>query len=47
LVNQVPLEELDRRFEVIRDISTEDVLALAREHYRPADLLEVVSGKME
>lgn len=47
LVNEVPLEELDRRFEIIRDITCEDVLRLARKYFTPNDLLEVVCGKMD
>ncbi len=45
LVSGISFEELDRKFEVIRQIQPEDVQRLAAQYFRPDELLEVVCGK--
>lgn len=44
LVNELPFSELDRKFDVIRNISATELQLLAQEHFRPDDLLEIVCG---
>jgi len=45
LVSGISFEELDRKFEVIRQIQPEDIQRLAAQYFRPDALLEVVCGK--
>ncbi|MEM6632555.1 MAG: pitrilysin family protein [Bacteroidota bacterium] len=44
LVNDISFEELDRKFEVLREITSEDILSLAQTHLKPDEMLEVVVG---
>lgn len=44
LVNQLSFSELDRRFEVIKEISGKDLRDLAQKYLQPDQLVEVVVG---
>lgn len=44
LGNDISFAEIDRRFDVVRDISATEVQELAQRHLHPEDMLEVVSG---
>jgi predicted Zn-dependent peptidase len=44
LVNEIPFSDLDRKFEVIRAVTKEQVVELARKYYQPENLLEVSCG---
>ena len=46
IVNQIHFSELDRKFQVIQDMKTEDVGELASKYLRPDDMLEVVVGEL-
>ena len=44
LVNQISFEELDRRFEVIREINAQELRDLAQKYLQPDQMVEVVVG---
>lgn len=46
IANEITFEEMDREFEVIQQITPEEIQALAQRYYQPDNLLEVVVGKM-
>lgn len=47
LVNEYPLEEMDRKFDIVMAMRPEDVQRLAQQYLHPEKLIEVVCGKME
>lgn len=47
LVNEYPLEEMDRKFDIVMAMRPTDVQRLAQKYLHPEKLVEVVCGKME
>lgn len=46
LINDIPFSEIDRKFEVIQHITTNEIQALANRYLKPDQMLEVVAGEM-
>ncbi|MEZ4776980.1 MAG: pitrilysin family protein [Bacteroidia bacterium] len=46
IINDIPFKELDRKFEVIQNITTNEIQELANKYLKPDHMLEVVVGEM-
>ena len=47
IINDIPLDELNAKFEAIKGITPEDVARLATTHIHPDQFIEVVCGKLD